>query len=152
MPRFKHIPIELQPMKAIVIDDEHHARLKLQEEAALHKLRFAPPSGRLAIPTLEGVFYLPYSDIVYVRSESNYSNIVPEAPRSTLLVSKSLSHFEPDLVQQGFMRVHRSYIVNLRKVEAYLKANRGFLRMTDGAEIPNSSRYKPLFLKAMEHL
>ncbi|MCC9165838.1 LytR/AlgR family response regulator transcription factor [Pontibacter harenae] len=57
-----------------------------------------------------------YNDILWVEAYDNYSFIVTSDQK--YLVSSTLKDMEGKLPQQNFVRVHRSYIANLDKVEA----------------------------------
>jgi DNA-binding LytR/AlgR family response regulator len=57
-----------------------------------------------------------YSDILWVEAYDNYSFIVTADQK--YLVSSTLKDMEQKLPAQNFVRVHRSYIANLDKIEA----------------------------------
>ncbi|WP_187262524.1 LytR/AlgR family response regulator transcription factor [Pontibacter beigongshangensis] len=57
-----------------------------------------------------------YSDILWVEAYDNYSFIVTADQK--YLVSSTLKDMEHKLPAQNFVRVHRSYIANLDKIEA----------------------------------
>ncbi|MBC5774121.1 LytTR family transcriptional regulator DNA-binding domain-containing protein [Pontibacter sp. KCTC 32443] len=57
-----------------------------------------------------------YSDILWVEAYDNYSFIVTSDQK--YLVSSTLKDMEHKLPSHNFVRVHRSYIANLDKVEA----------------------------------
>ncbi|WP_347157166.1 LytR/AlgR family response regulator transcription factor [Pontibacter chitinilyticus] len=57
-----------------------------------------------------------YSDILWVEAYDNYSFIVTADQK--YLVSSTLKDMEHKLPSQNFVRVHRSYIANLDKIEA----------------------------------
>lgn len=57
-----------------------------------------------------------YSDILWVEAYDNYSFIVTADQK--YLVSSTLKDMEQKLPSQNFVRVHRSYIANLDKIEA----------------------------------
>ena len=65
-------------------------------------LRLQTPKGRL--------FFAPDS-IIRLESESNYT-YVHFADRKPLLVAKVLREFEAMLEPFGFVRIHRSHIIN----------------------------------------
>lgn len=69
---------------------------------ATSALRLQTPKGRL--------FFSPGS-IIRLESESNYT-YVHFADRKPLLVAKVLREFEDLLEPFGFLRIHRSHIIN----------------------------------------
>lgn len=60
-------------------------------------------------------------DIIFVESMSEYVRIYLENSKKTIVTLISMTRFEESLVKRGFMRVHRSYIVNLSKVNVISK-------------------------------
>jgi DNA-binding LytR/AlgR family response regulator len=80
-------------------------------------------------------------DIVYIEGMREYVRIHLTSGRS-LMPCMSLHHLELQLPSERFMRVHRSYIVNLRKI-ATIEHNRIIF---DGkAIIPVSDQYREFF-------
>ncbi|NDK56121.1 LytTR family transcriptional regulator DNA-binding domain-containing protein [Pontibacter fetidus] len=77
-----------------------------------------------------------YSDILWVEAYDNYSFIVTSDQK--YLVSSTLKDMEHKLPSHNFVRVHRSYIANLDKVEA-LEEN---AVLFSKGEIPIGKSYK----------
>lgn len=74
-------------------------------------------------------------DILYVESVKNYIKIITE--NKTHIVKYGISSFE-DLLDNHFIRVHRSYIVNVDKITAYTKKD---IEIGE-VEIPIGEMYK----------
>jgi DNA-binding LytR/AlgR family response regulator len=55
-----------------------------------------------------------YSDIVYLKAERAYCKIVME--EKTLTLSSSMNNIHEQLNHRDFMRVHRSYVINTKKI------------------------------------
>jgi two-component system LytT family response regulator len=53
------------------------------------------------------------------------------------------------LEDHSFVRVHRSYLVNLNEVEKYVKGEGGYLIMSDGSMIDVSRNKKEFLLKKL---
>ena len=84
---------------------------------------------------------IPYRDLLFVQSVSNYATLVlKESKVMSLINLKDLVKKLPD----NFKRVHRSYIVNLDKVDFYTKDEVGI----GGESIPIGHSYK----KAIQEL
>lgn len=79
--------------------------------------------------------------IQYAEASGSYTNVVTERGYTTLAMN--LKHFEGHLDAPSFMRVHRSYLINLHKVHEY-EGNRIFI---NEKPIPLSPAYKEQFLK-----
>jgi len=54
-------------------------------------------------------------EILYIEADRNYSNIVTQTGK--YLISTTLKTVESELMASGFIRVHRSYIVNMSKLD-----------------------------------
>lgn len=86
------------------------------------------------------------SDIVYLESVGEYVrlHIAGSSPIVTLF---RLKNMETTLPADSFMRVHRSYIVNLRRITGYAKGRIYF----DGEEyVPLGEKYREQFLKYID--
>lgn len=59
---------------------------------------------------------VPVNEIVFMKGEINYTHFYFQF-RKRATIAHSLKHFEADLLPQGFLRIHRSYIVNSRFVQ-----------------------------------
>ena len=55
--------------------------------------------------------------ILYLEGDVNYTSFHFQSRRRTV-IAHSLKHFEADLLPRGFLRIHRSYIVNSRFVKS----------------------------------
>jgi two-component system, LytTR family, response regulator len=84
-----------------------------------------PPSEILLLPTSTGVEVITINNIVRIEAVSNYSklffasNCAVTISRNTLVVAKVLKWFDALLADKGFVRIHRSHLVNLSYVNSY---------------------------------
>lgn len=81
------------------------------------------------------------SDIVYIESEGEYVRM-HLADGSTITTLFRLKNMEATLPSDSFMRVHRSYIVNLRAIRSYIK---GRIYLNDTDYVPIGENYKEAF-------
>ncbi|WP_439881300.1 LytR/AlgR family response regulator transcription factor [Pontibacter sp. MBLB2868] len=77
-----------------------------------------------------------YSEIIWVEAYDNYSFIVTAEQK--YLVSSTLKDMEQKLPSQNFVRVHRSYIANLDKIEALEENSVVFAK----GDVPIGKSYK----------
>lgn len=98
----------------------------------------------IKIPTTYGYAFIDFDEIVYCKSESNYTNIVTS--KKTILVSKTLKFIQDLLPDDRFLRVHNSYVVNLSHIKEYSRKDGGFVMVSNGEKIKVSSSKKDLFL------
>ena len=99
----------------------------------------------IGLPTMEGLDFVKTEDIIYCRSDGNYTEIYLEN-KQKLLVTRKLKFMEEKLDDTQFVRVHNSYITNLNYVKKYIKGRGGTLIMANGASVPVSVRKKNDFL------
>lgn len=81
------------------------------------------------------------SDIVYLESEGEYVRL-HLADSTTITTLFRLKNMEASLPQDMFMRVHRSYIVNLRCIKSFVK---GRIFLSDTEYVPIGENYKETF-------
>ena len=81
------------------------------------------------------------SDIVHLESEGEYVRM-HLADGTTITTLFRLKNMEAALPSDMFMRVHRSYIVNLRTIKAYVK---GRIFLNDTEYVPIGENYKEAF-------
>lgn len=92
------------------------------------------------------VMLVKISDIDYVESESEYLRLhLSTGEKVTTLLR--LKNIEPILPAGDFMRIHRSYIVNLKHIKAFGK---GRVFMSDDVSIPVGDNYKEAFNSYIE--
>jgi DNA-binding LytR/AlgR family response regulator len=83
------------------------------------------------------------ASILYVKAEGDYVRVVADDGR--FLVRGALSEIERRWVAYGFVRVHRSYIVNLRRTTEIRPELGGSatIVLADGSEVPVARRQVP---------
>ena len=81
------------------------------------------------------------ADIVYIESEGEYVRM-HLADGTTITTLFRLKNMEAALPSEQFMRVHRSYIVNLRVIRSYV---RGRIFLSDTEYVPIGENYKEAF-------
>jgi len=103
-------------------------------------------SFRLALSTSEGFFFYDSKDILKCEAADNYTHFY-FISRKPLIVSKTLKEFEDMLSDYGFMRVHKSYLVNMSYVTHLDKE--GLLWLNDGSQVTVSRRKREEVLRIM---
>ncbi|PVW13917.1 LytR/AlgR family response regulator transcription factor [Marixanthomonas spongiae] len=93
--------------------------------------------SQIALPTGIGYQIVEIKSIVRCQSDSNYTNVYC-ADENKILISRTLKEIEELLGDHGFIRVHRSHLINPQFVKGILKHHGGSLIMQDEAEIPVS--------------
>ncbi|WP_420319191.1 LytR/AlgR family response regulator transcription factor [Ekhidna sp.] len=104
---------------------------------------------RMAISTLDGFHIIDLDKLLYLSSEKNYSNF--HTTEGIVLASKSIGEFEKYMDPDRFIRVHRSYIVNIDKVRSYDK-KKGVLILHNQQTIEVSRNRKEVLLQKLKVL
>ncbi len=95
-----------------------------------------------------GIEVCPCESIVHIEGQGNYSNVVfLEKPR--LVLSRTIGDFVDELSNEGFLRVHRSHIVNLRHIRRLMPGKVPRLLMANGDRVSVSERYRGLLLRKL---
>ncbi|MEL6810070.1 MAG: LytTR family DNA-binding domain-containing protein [Bacteroidota bacterium] len=97
------------------------------------KPKQASVTGKITIPLQNGFEVLQIEDILYCQADDNYTKIFLANKKK--LVSKTLKYFEDTLSENGFARVHKSYLVNVNAITEYKKGKGGSVVLENGKEI-----------------
>lgn len=106
---------------------------------------------RIVLKTSDAINIVEVADIMYCRSESNYTTFF-FTDGSKVMISKVLKEYDDLLADYGFFRPHHSFLVNLQYIRKLDKTDGGFLILKDGSEIPVSSRRKKKLIEVLESL
>jgi DNA-binding LytR/AlgR family response regulator len=122
-------------------------------------LRAAPapplPADEPAIPVeLAGTTrMLPRSSVRWVEAQGDYARL--HTGENSHLVRVSLATLAERWANAGFVRIHRSYLVQLRLVTELRLTNSGYVVAVDGVELPVSRRHtrelKDRLIRAAKH-
>ena len=85
-----------------------------------------------------------FEDIKYIESDKDYVKIIRTG--ENLMLLQTLKHWENMLPERGFARVHKSYIVNISRIDKIV----GNQIKIDKATIPIGRHYKQDFLDKIE--
>jgi len=104
--------------------------------------------NKIALPTQNGYELIKLNSILYCQSDSNYCKIVC-LDKSSFLIAKTLKYVEKLLKSDLFIRIHKSYLVNLNYVVKYEKGDELKVTLTNNEQLPVSIRKKEQFLNAI---
>jgi len=122
---------------------EQHTLIHSNSQLELLKQNLKGDDPKLALSTTEGYLFLRLSEIIYLEASSNYTCIHLMDGRKEM-VARTLGEFEDPLLLYPFIRVHRSYIVNLAHVRKMVKGNN--ILMANTELVPLSPGRKEDFL------
>lgn len=96
-----------------------------------------PAHFKLAISIKEGVFLYEPANIICLEGINNYTRLFVQNEKP-VLVSRTLKEYEDILTEHGFLRVHKSFLVNTAHIKKM--DNEGVLWMSQDLSIPVSRR------------
>jgi DNA-binding LytR/AlgR family response regulator len=95
---------------------------------------------KLAVHTMDEVRFIPFDDILYCSAQINYTRIFTRNGK-VLLCSKTLKEVEKNLPEDQFIRIHHSYLVNVKEITA-MKKKDAMLEINHETLLPISRNMK----------
>lgn len=148
-------------LKPFSFDDFSRATEKACSLRELHRMRDERAASESSIESIDEtadnndyisiksdykVNLVRYNDIIYIESVGEYIRLhLKDGSKLTTLFR--LKNMETELPQKNFMRVHRSYIVNIDYVSSFA---RGKIYLSNGDYVPISINYRDTFREHFE--
>jgi len=120
-----------------------HTFDNIEEKEPLRTQRKASHDfARIAIKAKGRILFVDPIAVVVAKAQGNYVALVHKF--GTHLVRETIATVEQKLTPLGFVRIHRSILVNTNLVKELWRDNKGtyVLRTTDGSEHPVGRAYK----------
>ncbi|HEX4851054.1 MAG TPA: LytTR family DNA-binding domain-containing protein [Puia sp.] len=108
-----------------------------------------PQEMKLCIPSLKGFQVVEIKDILFCEASGSYTNFYFDN-KNFVCTAKAIHEYESLLQDAGFVRIHKSYLVNLRHIKEYLRGEGGSVILSNGKELEVSRRKKEFFLDSMK--
>ena len=132
-------------LKPFGLDDLKRAANKVKEQYDLRNtatVSSVDEDDALFLKTEYKVVRINIGDIRYVEGMSEYLRIYLDDRPKPLIVLLSMKKLEERLPSHTFMRIHRSYIINLRKIQ---EVNKNRVIMDADTYLPIGDMYKDTF-------
>jgi two-component system LytT family response regulator len=119
--------------------------------ALLHNLQKSqtPHEMKLCIPSVKGFQVVDVKNILYCEASGSYTNFY-FTDKHILCSAKTIHEYEELLSDAGFVRIHKSYLINLLHVKEYIRGEGGAVLLSNGAEVEVSRRKKDFFISRMK--
>ena len=101
---------------------------------------------KITIPFEDKLMFLKPSDIIYCNSDGNYCKI--HTHKQSYFISKTLKYVGELLPKSMFFRIHQSYIVNFKNIQAFDRST-NYVLLSNGKELPVSRSKRNDFLQQM---
>ena len=156
---FKHSAIDYL-LKPVHIPEFITAIEKVQDMLLpdLERLNFLkqqlnrPADGvlrQIVIHHHKGYNFLKLDDVVKLEAAGSYVYF-HLCDGSKTLASHSLGYYEEILPENVFFRAHKSFVVNLSKVQRYESGRGGILVLSDNSRVEVAQRRKPLLVEYLK--
>lgn len=130
---------------------KNEAQRKQQLEVLLASLDNKQENRNICLSTADGIEFIQTDTILYCEANGSYTNFILKNSQK-LIVSKHLKEYESLLSDHDFMRVHNSFLINLKEVKRFVKSDGGYILMNNDATISISQKRKDDFLVKMAAL
>ncbi len=107
---------------------------------------------KIAIPDGEGINFVKIKNIIRFQSEGSYTYMFTTEHPKPVLISKPMGEYQDMLINEDFVRIHRSHLINLHHVTKYVKSDGGYAVMSDGTKVEVARRKKTEFTDALSRL
>ena len=146
-------PIDAEELKAAI---QRFVKYKTEAEKSrtelydnlLHNIKTIQAEFKLAVSSSDGIFFFNPNQIIRLEAESNYTRFF-FTDKKPLIVAKTLGEYDELLAPHGFLRTHRTHLVNRMYVQSFQPD--GFLVMKDNTKVEISRRRKDEVLEILKH-
>jgi two-component system, LytTR family, response regulator len=104
-------------------------------------------SGRMRVPNRNGFDLITIKDIIYCQSAKNLSSLFMSGGKEHV-IARSIGQLEEDLAD-GFLRVHKTHLINLAHIQSYIRGEGGQVVMSDTKHIAVSREKKHALMEAL---
>jgi two-component system LytT family response regulator len=130
----------LKPIEAQELEDAiaRFRALKAKSNFSLESFsEILKPDGpsKIAVPVANSIQFIELDDIRFFKADSSYTEIWLSGGKQ-IIVSRTLKNFEEALEGNiNFFRCHKSYIINIKWIQTYVKSEGGYLIMESFSDI-----------------
>lgn len=110
-----------------------------------------PMAMKICIQQMNGFNIIDSQDIIYCEADSCYT-IFKLIGGKQIISAKTMADYESILDDNLFLRIHRSYIINMSRIKEYHKGLGGSVIMDNGAALEVSRRKKDEFINKVKKI
>jgi two-component system LytT family response regulator len=156
--RYSAVDYLLKPVEHnLLVESVKRAVKRIEQKAGsnlatlLHNIQNSnrPDKMKLCIPSLKGFQVINLSEIIYCEASSNYTNF-HFVNRPAICASRPIHEYEALLTDTSFIRLHKSFLVNLEHIKEYVRGEGGSVILSNGDEVEVSRRKKDLLMTRMK--
>ena len=108
-----------------------------------------PAADRMVVKSGDRLLFVPFDELDFIRASANYVRL--HLGRTVYSVRETIAAMESNLPSDRFVRIHRSYIVNLSAIRELYHAGGGeyLIALRSGRQLPVGSTYPPVIHRAL---
>ena len=106
---------------------------------------------KIILKTLDNIHLIKIRNINYCESEGSYCAIHLLNGKK-IVASNVLKDYDELLKDAGFYRVHKSFLINMRHIERFEKADGGYVVLENEIRVPVASRKREELMEMFERL
>ena len=131
-----------------IIQHQLNTQLQALEENMKNDIR---QKKKIVLKTMENIYLVSLQDIMYLESDRSYTTF-HTLNHDRIVISKPLKDFDELLCDDGFYRVHKSYLINMMHIQRFEKQEGGNIVLTNDHKIPVASRKREELLELFDKL
>jgi len=124
--------------------------LKLQLASLQNNLQ-SPKNKTIVLRSSDKIYLLDVNNIIRCEADRCYTSFFVNEQKKHV-VSQPMKEYEDILSEYGFVRIHKSHLINMAYIESFDKADGGYIILKDKTEIPVSRRKKNELLELFSKL
>ena len=106
---------------------------------------------KLILRTSDEIHSIDFTELIRIEASGNYAVFYVTDGRK-IIVSKPMKEFEERLYQNSFFKIHKSHMVNVKKLKYFDKVDGGYIVMSDNSRIPVASRKRDAVIELFESI
>lgn len=126
-------------------------RIRTSAESVQHRIllnninQSNKQTQKIVLPLIDGFELVALEDITHLTALDNFTKVHTNKSRA-ITVCRKLKYFENLLADAGFIRIHRSHIVNRAFIQRYHRGKGGYVVLENDVELDVSQSRKKEFL------
>lgn len=148
-------PIDLEELQNAIEkarNRKNQALYKKQLETLMLNLKQEKPKlNKICLSTSDGLDFIEVDTILYCKANGSYTSFILDNKKE-ILVSRHLKEYVSLFNDHDFMRVHNSFLVNLKNIDKFVRNDGGYIIMKNGDRVNISRSKKDEFVQAMNLL
>ena len=133
-----------------VVNDIKKTNYQEQLSTLMYNVSNKELPKKLVLKTTDDIHVVNTKDILYAKSDNNYTSFLLANDKS-ILVSKPLKSFDEKLSDHNFFRVHQSFLINLNYITSFNKRNEEVI-LNENHAIPVAQSRKKNLLMYIDNL